>query len=99
MKVLINALPSDAMLFRQMDEYGGWTVSDHLLASTVDALGMVAYSALVGPHADPRKLRSMKPPKPMMRPGMAKPRRRATSDDLKRLFGDGAVYRGEGVNN
>lgn len=86
-----------------MDEMGGWTVSDHLLATIADRLGVVAYNALVGPHADPKKLRRAKPPKPVTRPSVPhhrhRPRRRATSDDLKAIFGGGSVaYSPKGVD-
>lgn len=97
MRVLIRALPSESALFRSMEEFGGWTITDHLLASVVDALGVVSHNALVGPHADPKKLRSIKPPDRFPRPGAAqrrKPkRRRASSDDLKRMFAGAAQYR------
>lgn len=101
--MLIAGLPTDAALFRSMDEMGGWTVSDHLLATIADRLGVVAYNALVGSHADPKKLRRAKPPEPIPRPTTPhhrpRPRRRATSDDLKAMFGGGSVaYRPKEVS-
>lgn len=76
-----------------MPEMAGWTLTDHLIASVVDALRDVSYSALVGPHADPKKLRKIKPPEPVPRPGThGRPRKRASSDDLKRIFGGAAAY-------
>lgn len=80
-------------MFRRMDELGGWTLTDHLLASVVDALHEVGYSALIGPHVDPKKLRKVKPPEPVTRPGARRQRRQASSEDLKRKFGGAAVYR------
>jgi len=96
--VLVKALPADATINRTGD-LGGWTVTDHLLATTVDALGVVAWNALVGPHADPKKLRRLKPPERLARPGAQperKQRRKATSADLRELFGSSTSY--EGVN-
>jgi hypothetical protein len=95
-RVLIAGLPPDAALFRKMEGMGGWTITDHLLASVVDSLGTVAYNALLGPHVDPKKLRGVKPPQPMDRPSTThqrRERRKATSEDLKRMFGGGAAYR------
>lgn len=90
--MLIRALPPDAAMFRAMPEHGGWTLTDHLLASAVDVLGVVAHNALVGPHADPKKLRRIKPPERLPRP--SRPRRRqASTDDLKRMFGKSVAYR------
>ena len=67
-----------------------WTRTEHLLANVSDLLGVVAYNALMGPHADPKKLRRMKPPKPMARPGLTpRKRRKATSEDLMQIFGSG----------
>ena len=85
-----------------MDEHGGWTTTDHLLASIVDSLGIVQYHALVGPHADPKRLRSVKPPQRIPRPGHhqqeQRKKRKATSEELREIFG-GAQYRPrEGVN-
>lgn len=99
--MLIKALPPEATLFRLDEGHRGWTVTDHLLATAIDALGVVSHHALVGPHADPKKLRSIKPPPRMPRPGAheAKPRRRATSDDLKRIFGGAAAYRPKEVTS
>lgn len=79
---------------------GGWTITDHLLASVIDGLGVVGYHALVGPHADPKKLRSVKPPERTYRPGThaRRQRRKATSEDLKRMFGGHASYRPRGVS-
>lgn len=91
--MLIKGLPHEAALFRSMPEHGGWTVTDHLLALVVDSLGITAYNALLGPHADPKKLRRVKPPERLPRPGARPQRRRASSDDLKRMFGAGASYR------
>lgn len=79
----------------------GWTLTDHLLASVVDAVQGVGYSALIGPHADPKKLRGVKPPPPVHRPGAQtkRPRRRATSDDYKRIFGGSAAYQPKEVSS
>jgi hypothetical protein len=76
-----------------MPELGGWTLTDHLLASVVDALQVVAVNALVGPHADPKRLKRLKPPTPVQRPHAQRQRRKATSDDYKRMFGGAAAYR------
>ena len=97
-KVLVKGLPPEASVFRAIPDMGGWTVTDHLLASAVDLLGIVSYHALVGPHADPKKLRSLKPPQQFPRPGQdGQPRRRqkrkATSADLQRMFGGSTAYR------
>ena len=96
LRVLINALPPDAAIYRRNDEHGGWTVTDHLLATVIDALGAVGYYSLVGPHVDPKRLRSVKPPQRMHRPGdeaRKRRRRQATSDDLKQIFGGATAYR------
>ncbi len=66
---------------------GQWSRVEHLLATIVDALGVVSHHALVGSHIDPKKLRSVKPPNPLPRPGgQRRPRRKATSGDLRRVF-------------
>jgi hypothetical protein len=90
-RVLVAALPPEAALFRTMEGMGGWTITDHLLASVIDQLRAVSYNALVGPHADPKRLRKLKPPERFPRPAEEKrrKRRKATSEDLKRMFGDG----------
>jgi hypothetical protein len=97
-KVLLKALPPEAAVHRSDPELGGWTITDHLLASAIDALGVVSYHALVGPHADPKKLRGVKPPPRITRPGVRPERRKATSDDLKRMFGGAAAYRPKEVS-
>lgn len=99
-KVLIAGLPPEAALFRKMDGMGGWTLTDHLLASVIDGLGVVAYNSLVGPHADPRRLRRIKPPATFPRPTTThrRQRRKATSEDLKAMFG-GGVYRPKEVSS
>lgn len=66
-----------------------WTRGEHLLATIVDALQVVGYNALVGPHADPKKLKSLKRPKPIPRPGPARKRRKATVAEMVELFGAG----------
>lgn len=77
-----------------MEDMGGWTVTDHLLATLIDAVGAASHHALIGPHADPKQLRKVKPPDRLPRPGaQKKQRRRATSDDMKRVFGGSAAYR------
>lgn len=62
-----------------------WTRVEHLLASIIDALGVVAYNALVGPHADPKRLRRVKPPTPIARPGV-RHRRRASGAETAAFF-------------
>lgn len=77
-------------------------MTDHLLATVIDAVGVAGYHALLGPHVDPKKLRSVKPPEPMTRPGVAARRRhhrrKATADDLKQIFGGGATAYRPGGN-
>lgn len=92
MASLVKGLPQDAALYRSLPEHAGWTLTDHLLASVIDTLGVVAFNALVGPHADPKRLKKLKPPERLPRPGH-RPRRRASSDDLKRMFGGAVAYR------
>lgn len=87
-------------MFRGMPDMGGWTTTDHLLATVVDALGVVGHNALIGPHADPKKLRKVKPPDRFPRPGHHKPRRKASSEDLKAMFGGGEIaYRPKEVTD
>ena len=65
-----------------------WTRPEHMLASVIDSLGVVSHHALMGPHADPKKLRSVKPPKPIERPGLQRrKKRKATTEELRELFG------------
>lgn len=97
--MLAAALPPEAALYRTDPSLAGWTLTDHLLATIVDQLSVVAHHALVGPHADPKKLRNLKPPKPVERPHAPRKRRRATSEDMKRMFGGGAAYRPKGVSD
>lgn len=80
------------MLVTLADVHGSqWTRMEHLLATLIDAVNAVAYNALVGPHADPKKLRHVKSPKPVPRPGSRRKRRRATpvetGDFFRRLLG------------
>ena len=64
-----------------------WTREEHFLAAIVDALGLTGHYALVGPHVDPKKLRTVKPPKPMPRPGQERrKKRKATPEELRELF-------------
>lgn len=100
MRALIKGLPLDAAVFRSLPEHAGWTITDHLLASVIDTLGVVSHNVLVGPHADPKKLRKIKPPERVPRPSLRKPprRRKATSDDLKRMFGGAAAFRPKEVS-
>lgn len=79
-------------MYRAMPELAGWTLTDHLLASVIDAVHQTSHSALIGPHVDPKKLRKLKPPTPVQRPAAHRRKRRATSDDLKQLAGAAAVY-------
>lgn len=78
-----------------MPDLAGWTLTDHLLASVIDAVRETSHSALIGSHVDPKKLRKLKPPTPLPRPGERhrRARPRASSDDLKRIFGGSAAYR------
>ena len=102
MRALIKGLPPEAALYRSTAELGGWTVTDHLLASVIDTLGVVSYNALVGPHADPKKLRQVKPAEAIPRPGKAQrqrtQRRRATADDLKTMFAGATAFAGKELN-
>lgn len=91
--MLVSGLPFDAALYRSMPDSGGWTITDHLLATVVDMLGQTAHSALIGPHLDPKKLRGMKRPEPMRRPGSPAPapkaRTRMTIAELEATFSKG----------
>lgn len=72
-----------------------WTRPEHLLAALIDAVNATAYNALVGPHADPKKLRSVKAPKPIERPGTRRRRRRASGEEMAAFFG--RMQRGGGA--
>jgi hypothetical protein len=63
-----------------------WNRIEHFLAVIADSLAVAGHYALVGPHVDPKKLRSVKPPKPMLRPGQRRKRRKATPEELRELF-------------
>lgn len=63
-----------------------WTRVEHLLASIADACAVIAHNSLIGPHADPKKLRSIKPPKPIPRPGEPKKKRKPTGAELREVL-------------
>lgn len=67
-----------------------WTRSEHMIVALLDAVNMAAYNALVGPHVDPKKLRSVKPPKPTARPtarsGPQGKRMKVSPRDLARML-------------
>lgn len=65
-----------------------WTRIEHLLASILDACTATSYNALVGPHLDPKKLKRLRPPKPIPRPGeeATRKKRKATSAELRQVL-------------
>lgn len=80
----------EAMLLTLREVYeNSWTRSEHLIATVVDAVQIAAYNALVGPHADPKKLRNVKAPKPIERPHLRRKKRKATVAEMVELFGAG----------
>lgn len=68
-----------------------WSRTEHLLATIADALGIVGYNALVGPHVDPKSLRQTRPPEPLPRPGVQAPKKRrgTTLGELKKMMSRG----------
>lgn len=78
-------LDEDMLVTLQQVYEERFTRSEELLANIIDLLQVVAYNALVGPHVDPKKLRSLKPPTPMPRPGQKRKRRGTTLRELDAL--------------
>lgn len=87
--MLVNALPVDSALKRDIPELGGWTTTDHLLALLIEVVDAAGWRAVL-PHmkkgARPTPITVPRPASP------PEPKRRATSDDLVRMFAGTAVY-------
>lgn len=87
----MKGLPPDAAIWRRQPELGGWTVTDHLIASLIEVTDAAAWRSLL-PHLK----KGFKPqPITVPRPGQHTQRRskkrKATSADLKEIFGGGAT--------
>lgn len=76
-----------AMLLTLADVYEQrWTRTDELVASLIEVVDASGWR-VVSPHLE----KGARTPKPLRvpRPGQRRQKRKATSDDLKRMFGGG----------
>lgn len=95
--VLVLGLPRESSTQRaELGEAAEWGVSDYLLATLIEVTDAVSWRPVM-PHAK----KGWKPPKPIEVPRPAlgaagepkkKKRRKATSEDLARMFGEAAQY-------
>lgn len=73
LRVFLRHLPQDSATARAVNPDSTWTLDQHLAATIADRVGFLgALTAYV--NADPKKRGRFRPPDPITRPGVAKPK-------------------------